>query len=316
MCAAGALGGSASAVHVQAVAQGGPCGLRLPPPVRGETAFRVPSGGRAARRLLAGRLALCTLYRRDGSRFASLYSDAHLHVLGAAFYRPSGMLQSATDASYAATPGSEKGADVKCDSSSQASIGKTYWRDDEEMVDRRDGAGDEPGQGRPGCPERAERVDEQHQLVRHQGPGEPTGATTKARRLGPPSTTGTAPSTGAASRRIRTAARRSPARSSLRRKGNPVETDIRFSTAVKWSTNGASGAYDIQSVAAHEIGHVLQFDHVTNSSKRRPHRPHVALHGQRRYIRPQARPRRRTRKQQPLLIGGVPKVAPPGETPR
>ena len=51
-------------------------------------------------------------------------------------------------------------------------------------------------------------------------------------------------------------------------KGNPVETDIRFSTAVKWSTTGAAGSYDIQSVAAHEIGHVLQFDHVTDSAKR------------------------------------------------
>ena len=36
---------------------------------------------------------------------------------------------------------------------------------------------------------------------------------------------------------------------------------------MKWSTTGASGTYDIQSIAAHEIGHVLQFDHVTNSSK-------------------------------------------------
>ena len=45
-------------------------------------------------------------------------------------------------------------------------------------------------------------------------------------------------------------------------KGNPVEADIRFNTEFKWSTTGASGAYDIQSVAAHEIGHVIQFDHV------------------------------------------------------
>ena len=49
--------------------------------------------------------------------------------------------------------------------------------------------------------------------------------------------------------------------------GNPVEADIRFNTDFKWSTTGASGAYDIQSVAAHEIGHAIQFDHVTNSSK-------------------------------------------------
>ena len=50
--------------------------------------------------------------------------------------------------------------------------------------------------------------------------------------------------------------------------GNPVEADVRFNTEFKWSTSGAAGAYDIQSVAAHEIGHVIQFDHVTNSSKR------------------------------------------------
>ncbi len=50
--------------------------------------------------------------------------------------------------------------------------------------------------------------------------------------------------------------------------GSPVESDIRFSNSFKWSTKGASGAYDIQSVAAHEIGHVLQLAHVTNSSKR------------------------------------------------
>ena len=46
--------------------------------------------------------------------------------------------------------------------------------------------------------------------------------------------------------------------------GQPVKADNYF----KWSTTGASNAYDIQSVAAHEIGHVLQFDHVTNQSKR------------------------------------------------
>ena len=50
-------------------------------------------------------------------------------------------------------------------------------------------------------------------------------------------------------------------------KGIPIESDIRFSTAYKWSTTGAAGTLDIQSFAAHEIGHVLQFDHVTNASK-------------------------------------------------
>ena len=103
-----------------------PCGLRLAPPVRGELAFRIPSGGRARRRL-AGRLLLCTLYRRDGSRFARLTGDSQERVLSVAFFRPSGVLRSASDAVYAVTP-AETGADVKCDSSSQASIGTTYWR--------------------------------------------------------------------------------------------------------------------------------------------------------------------------------------------
>ena len=45
--------------------------------------------------------------------------------------------------------------------------------------------------------------------------------------------------------------------------GNPVESDIRFSTAEEWSISPDAGSYDIQSVAAHEFGHVRQFDHVT-----------------------------------------------------
>ena len=46
------------------------------------------------------------------------------------------------------------------------------------------------------------------------------------------------------------------------RQGNPVESDTRFNTHDKWSTTGAKDAYDVQMVAAHEFGHVLQFDHV------------------------------------------------------
>ena len=79
---------------------------------------------------------------------------------------------------------------------------------------------------------------------------------------------GTAPSTGGASKKDQNCSEALACTFiACDEKGNPVETDIRFSTAVKWTTTGASGTYDIQSVAAHEIGHVLQFDHVTNSSK-------------------------------------------------
>ena len=113
-----------------------------------------------------------------------------------------------------------------------------------------------------GGPERAEPVDEQRQLVRHRGPGE------SCRRL-----------------RGKDLRRRSITTEERRRlgrllkdqscsgalacavtwydaQGPPIEADIRFNVAFKWSTNGASDAFDIQSVAAHEIGHVLQFDHV------------------------------------------------------
>ena len=118
-----AVASAASAALRTQIAAGvsGPCGLRLPPPQRGELPFRVPRGGRAVRRALAGRFALCTLFRRDGSRFALLHSDAEHRVLGVAFYRPSGVLLSAVDSSYAVAE--QTPAKVSCQSSSQASIG-------------------------------------------------------------------------------------------------------------------------------------------------------------------------------------------------
>jgi len=36
-----------------------------------------------------------------------------------------------------------------------------------------------------------------------------------------------------------------------------VESDIRFSDEVKWSTSGTSGAYDYRAVATHEFGHFI-----------------------------------------------------------
>ena len=64
--------------------------------------------------------------RRDGSRFALLHIDADQHVLGVAFYRPSGALLSAVDSSYAVA--SQAPANVKCGSSSQAKIGTGFWK--------------------------------------------------------------------------------------------------------------------------------------------------------------------------------------------
>ena len=51
-------------------------------------------------------------------------------------------------------------------------------------------------------------------------------------------------------------------------RGKPVESDMRFDTASKWAIGGITALrFDIQSVAAHEFGHVYQFDHVANSSQ-------------------------------------------------
>ncbi len=212
---------------------------------------------------------LCTLFRKDGSRFARLHSDSRDRVLGVAFYRRSGALRSAVDTRYAVPP-EEIGASVKCDSSSQASIGPAHWRVST-LVDRRDGEGHRPRRGRRGGPEGAERMDEQHQLVRHQGRGEPTravrgqdvaGAPGQARRqerhrLGQPGdTTRTAtgrspvPGPGTTSRETRSSpTSASTPRSSGRRRVPRTRTTSSPSPPTRSATS-------------------FQFDHVTNQSKR------------------------------------------------
>ena len=274
MVAAAACAGSAAedaasvalrAPSAAAVAR--PCGLRLPPPVRGELAFRIPSGGHAARRRLAGRLSLCTLFRRDGSRFARLYSDSHQRVLSVAFFRPSGVLRSASDAVYAVTP-AETGSDVKCDSSSQASIGTTYWR-----TTRKWWIGaTAPGIDRETVVKAVRNAQSQWTNnvnwcgIEDQAnpPAHYEGKTSRAAKHDGYSTV----DWGSLKNDQNCSGALACTVIAYDEQGNPVEADIRFNTEFKWSTTGASSAYDIQSVAAHEIGHAIQFDHVTNSSKR------------------------------------------------
>jgi hypothetical protein len=48
--------------------------------------------------------------------------------------------------------------------------------------------------------------------------------------------------------------------------GASSETDTRFNETMPWSTVGAGGAYDYQSVATHESGHAIGLDHASASS--------------------------------------------------
>lgn len=219
----------------------GPCGLRLPPPVRGELAFRTPSGGRPALRRLAGRRLLCTLSRRDGSRFARLYSDSQRRVLSVAFFRPSGVLRSASDAVYAVTP-AETGSDVKCDSSSQASIGTMYWR-----TTRKWSIGaTAPGIDREAVVNAVRNAQSQWTNnvnwcgIKDEAnpPAHYEGKTSRAAKHDGYSTV----DWGSLKNDQNCSGALACTLNVYDEQGNPVEADIRFNTQYKWSTTGASGA--------------------------------------------------------------------------
>ena len=261
-----AVGAGAGPLRVpSAAAASGPCGLQLPSPQRGEIPFRAPAGGRAIRRALAGRLVQCTLERRDGSRFARLRIDADDHVLGVAFYRPSGTISSAVDASHEAT--SSMPAQVKCGSSAQATVGAGFWKksrtwwigDTPKGIDR-----DEAIKAvRNAQSEWTNNInwcgikDQAGPPASYEGTTSAAAASNDGKSVVDWGTLGGQDCSGAGACTY----------TWYDAKGTPIESDIRFSTSYAWSTTGASGKIDIQSFAAHEIGHTLQFDHVTDASK-------------------------------------------------
>ena len=185
-----------------------------------------------------------------------------------AFYRSSGVLWSAVDTAYAQAP-EETGSSVKCDSSSQASIGPTYWRktrdwwigatvkgiDSDAVVNAVRNAQSQWTNNINWCGIK----DQANPPAHYEGKTSATGNKHDGKSI---------VDWGSLENDQDCNGALACAGTWYDEQGNPIESDIRFSTAFKWSTTGAAGAYDIQSVAAHEIGHVLQFDHVTNSSKR------------------------------------------------
>jgi hypothetical protein len=49
--------------------------------------------------------------------------------------------------------------------------------------------------------------------------------------------------------------------------GNIVDTDIRLNSVHPWSTNGAPDAFDVESIALHELGHALHLGDLYDSAK-------------------------------------------------
>ena len=184
-----------------------------------------------------------------------------------AFYRRSGVLRSAVDSTHAQAP-EQTGASVKCDSSSHASIGPKYWR-----KQRRWWIGaTAKGIDRDVVVKAVRNAQSQWTNninwcgIKDQAnpPAYYEGKTSSAAKHDGKSVI----DWGSLANDQNCSGALACAVSWYDEQGSPVESDIRFSNSFKWSTKGASGAYDIQSVAAHEIGHVLQLAHVTNSSKR------------------------------------------------
>ena len=210
------------------------------------------------------------------------------------------MLWSSSDATYAATA-AETGSDVKCDSSSQASIGKTYWKTTRKWWIGATAAGINRDKVvtavRNGQSQWTNNINWCGIKDQANPPAHYEGKTSRAVKQDGQSTIdwGTFKSDQNCSGALACTANWYDA------KGNPIESDIRFNSKVKWSTTGASGTYDIQSVAAHEFGHVLNFGHVTNSSKGDHTNLMWPYASPGRHVRPQAGPRRRAREQQPLL---------------
>ena len=245
----------------------GPCGLRLAAAVAaGEIPFQLPDRGTAERRQLRRAFLLCTLRRPDGSLFARLRSDRRERVLAVAFYRENGALRRATGTVHAATP-QDTSATVKCGSSSQTPIGPDFWRQTRNWsvgatpkgMDRSEG--DQGAQGAMG---------EWVNNVNHCG---------IADKASPPmsyegETTRKAGQDGVSVVDWASLQNDQDCKDALActvtaydAEGNPVESDTRFNTFYKWSMTGAKDAYDIQSVAAHEWGHILQLDHSENANK-------------------------------------------------
>jgi hypothetical protein len=244
------------------------CGIELPPPrLDLAPAFAVPQGGRIVVRRLAAGALLCSLLRADGSRFAEAFRDGRRRILSLIFFRRNGAPLTNVEAAYPAVAG-DFGTDVKCASPTHASISREYWRTTlvwaigamprkpaaAAVVKALRAAFGEWIFNRNYCrlPDRSAFVS-QYQ-----------GRTTRKYADDDHNTVDWG-----------SMARIPGCRGSLActqtwyvQGEGAAETDIRFNSKYRWITGSSTGGYDIQMMAAHEIGHSLQFDHVASVAKR------------------------------------------------
>jgi hypothetical protein len=160
-------------------------------------AFRIPSGGRAVRRRLAARLALCMLFPPGRQPVRSLYSDSHHRVLEVGVLP---VVRGAVERNryllcprFAADRGEREVRQLL------RGVNREHLlADDEEMVDRRDGAGNQPRYSCQGRPDAQSEWTNNINWCGIKGPGETRPAHYEGETSGAAKRDGKAWSTGAA----------------------------------------------------------------------------------------------------------------------
>ena len=207
---------------------------------------------------------LCTLFRADGSRFANARIDRLGQVLDVRFFRRSGTLLFAADAQFAATPAASP-AEVSCENDAYDPIGKHFWQQPYKWwVGKTPGnlSADKVVQAlRSAYSEWANNINWCGYADNAKAQGEYEGRTDRSSTSDGANVVdwGNLEDVQNCGGAVACTA------TWYDDEGNPVESDIRFNTADDWSIDPDAGSFDIQSVAAHEFGHVRQFDHVESN---------------------------------------------------
>jgi matrixin len=256
-------GGSTTTVAVGDAVSVPACHLRLPAPLHGVPRFAVPAGGRAELRSLPDQIVLCSLFRADGSTFAQAQIDRLRHLLEIRFLRRSGRLSFESDAAYPAVA-QLQGASVSCGSPSYTSIGNRYWRQTIKWW-----VGKTPSYLprsqvtqalRNSQSEWNNNINWCNYPNRSDGFSLYEGNTSSGLAKNGMNTV----DWGSISNIQGCTAAIACTYTWYDRDGAPVESDVRFSTRERWFTRSGAAGFDVQTLAAHEFGHVRQFDHVTS----------------------------------------------------